>query len=785
MANDYLAKIKLQLEGKDQVVSGLQQTQSAAQKLSETQVAFPWAQQRTAQAMQPLAAGIKGVGEETKKSFNQMNDFEKALRRALIVAPVWMAARAAIQFFVEGFKSGVDMLIKFDEQMLLVEQTLRALGENPNIEKLRDSFDRLSISTGRALSSIVSDYQILLKATGDAKSAQEGLTSTTQLQEVAQLKSADTVKAVALAYKLQGDSIDKASTPTQKFNVIVSSFNEMAAKNMVTVEELAKEYNTFVPTAKAMNLTFEQTLGLLATLNSQGVQNVQGLRTALLRLFTEQQKIAPTLGIAVTPDVKPYQLFIAVLEKINALTTENKPIPPAVKELFGIGAGRGGAQTVLALGDALKVLKDNVNAAFPDTAIKNFNKNLDETNKSLSHNIEIAKNLNTHIFAAFVEGLKGTEFEKNLQHMNDLSKKYGESISKALGSSLNMTENRGGALFGGLGSSFTFAVNLIKNIQKQRQEVDEESRKATEDSIAATLSENKNLENQKAVEAEIVAHEKTLAATRATEATETDNLLDKAKQRLVKADEQIKVEALAAEGLSKTQISYVEIIDLVKKLGDEHDKMTDPITKKLIPALDRQHLLNAIISGDYNTMISMLKGTLDIESRLPDIEKARNDLIKSRIHDLEQEKETITSLVLQYEKANGADRSKIRRQIELQAMPAEDVVARFQQSSYDRRLITESISSFSKEIQTAIASRVAFEHNLGPARTLLGSPYTAPNTIPSQAITQQANFGNVNINIAPEDLEKFSMKAAAQLQKALEQDSNLQKFLAKVVRPNV
>jgi hypothetical protein len=119
-SGDFLAKIKLALEGKDQVVSGLQQTQQAAQQLAKTKVTTIFDKEGVATGKQ-IEETFTKIKPAAEKASTGMNDFFKAMKRALIVAPVWMLTRNAMMAVFNTISENVKFLIELETAMTRIK----------------------------------------------------------------------------------------------------------------------------------------------------------------------------------------------------------------------------------------------------------------------------------------------------------------------------------------------------------------------------------------------------------------------------------------------------------------------------------------------------------------------------------------------------------------------------------------------------------------------------------------------------------------------------------------
>jgi len=388
--------------------------------------------EQTAANITKIKTALGGIAPSTKDAANKMGDLERAMRRAVIVAPVWMAIRQAMQFVTNGIKEGIDYMVQFEKQILLVKQALIGIGAAAvNIEKMKESIIKLSQETGKSTAEITKNYLEIIKASRTYIGATDAATIATMAQEVAQSDSIEITKALALAVKIQGESWEKGTSQQEKYKEVAESLYALSTRNLVSFEDLAKEYSNFAATGDAANLTFQETAAILATLNSVGVQNVQGLKTALLRTLADSEKIAKELGINITPDTKPFELFIDVLNKFRGAATggANMELFGALGELYGKG-GRGGATIIKVLSDTVGELNDNLKVTqFPVKNAHDFAEALKEVQDSLPHQLELLQNLKKQAFEAFVIGITGgKDFNDGLKNLNNTIKENIESL---------------------------------------------------------------------------------------------------------------------------------------------------------------------------------------------------------------------------------------------------------------------------------------------------------------------------------------------------------------------
>ena len=606
-SGDFLARIKLALEGKQAVVSGLAETQRAAQGLAKTKITTIFDKEGLATGKQ-IEETFTGVGKAAGKSFQQMGDFEKALSRVLIVAPVWMVARAAIQAVTQTISEGFQVWVSFDQQLIKskavihdyagttdqamgqLEGTIRDFSKESGIalDQLASSFYRfgtVGIAFSDALSGAIASAKLAKATLGDVDTISRSLAMTYRLlgdtidkslspmqkqeslagkifhlwktnafeanefasslnnfasqanmanfttdQAMGQLEGTirdfskqsgialdqlassfyrfgtvgiafsdalsgaiasaklakatlgdvDTIsRALAMTYRLLGDTIDESLTPMQTQESLAGKILHLWRTNAFEANEFAGSLQNFASTANIANFTADQTVALLSALGTAGVQGARGgtlLKTAIQKLVDNLDDLAPKLGIAVNPELEnTFDVFMRVLETINKLS-QTKGIPAealaSIKDIFG---GVRGGQVVSALNALLPELKKNLEdlGRDPQEFIKGLDNRFKEVTDTVSGQLEIFKRMKELVGESFVKGVVGAQdFKESLKEIN--------------------TTMEGMALLSAeIGNFINFWSNPIKSVKKDFKVSNEEAElfgKRVEDAQAGLLS---------------------------------------------------------------------------------------------------------------------------------------------------------------------------------------------------------------------------------------------------------------------------------------------------------
>lgn len=436
-SSDFLARIKLQLEGRDQVVSGLQQVQGAAQKLTKTTVTSIFDKQGALVGKQ-VAESFKVIGDESSKAAPKMGDFEKAMRRVLIVAPVWMIFRTIMSAFFEGLKAGIKSWEDIDRSIEKAKGVVHLAGMDMEtaMTNLESRARSLSQTTGESISKIIDVFSRFSKAGLEFNSAWEATQSVIKFAETTFTDVNDVSKTLAMVFKMLGNTIDSSIPSTERYNTELAKMWKLTETNIFDANELVDSFKSFLPTAKAYGLTLDQTTALLATLDSANMNTTRSgqlLRTSFSKLLEDLPKLAATLGLYVNPQAEStFQIFMKVLGAIKQLG--GGAVTPAAQEaitkIFG-GVRTGEAvKTLVTMYDELNKNLSITEGKYNDLSplLKEYAARTKDIEESGSHQIVVFKQLSTQVFETFVKGITGAkDFAGAMQEINTQMKSL-ESI---------------------------------------------------------------------------------------------------------------------------------------------------------------------------------------------------------------------------------------------------------------------------------------------------------------------------------------------------------------------
>ena len=490
---EFLAQIRMAITGQQEVKSALADTQQSMERLSATQVAVPGLDKVSTQAqtadkavsgITAAFAGFTEIGKKTTQTYDNlgnvvgskvtqtfrnqagvignvvtqygkageiikrtafeeqkaaggMNEFVLAMKRAFIVAPVWMAVRGLMTGVQEGIRDGIKYLVEFEDELSLIEQTLRRTGGEDGIGKLRKSLEAIGEATAKGPKEAGAAYIEFRKVINDDTAALAGAKEAISLQDVAMSKDKAIVTALALAYQTYGDSMDASMNSQQKMQMLAAQFQQTAATNRITVGELTKEYISFKPAADSMGLSLSQTLAIIGQLNTQGISQIPQLKSGLIKLFSEPQKYAKDLGLEVTRDTDSFSLIIAMLQKIKTVAGTGV-VPKSITDLLGAsGGGKGGLLGLKELAQAPEKIVEAWKSLNTSETVSKYNDDVTSVNERLSKQQEILQHLGKETWSKAIETILGREehWHAGLEALNQfLEKRFIPTLDAAANS---------------------------------------------------------------------------------------------------------------------------------------------------------------------------------------------------------------------------------------------------------------------------------------------------------------------------------------------------------------
>jgi len=317
-------------------------------------------------ATRQIKDGQESLTVTTRKGVSVQNDFIKALRRVAIVVPVWFAFRRVMMSVVTTIQEGARYLYEMNKAFTkasLVVHTLEDIDKvNDNLQK---GFEDLALKVGESSTEIAKAFYRFGTLGIEASKAWAGAQASIK-QAVATMGDIDTIaKANALAISLLGDTLGDYLPLNERLNFFTAKQVVLWKTNLMESNEFAMALERFLPTAKTLNLTLDQTVALLATLHSAGIRGSKAgrlLRTTFLRLIQNLPRVGKELKVLVKAGDDTFTTLMNILDEFyDRWKKTGGKLSPELNRLFRqIFGGVRSQEVARALSVMYKVLKKNI-----------------------------------------------------------------------------------------------------------------------------------------------------------------------------------------------------------------------------------------------------------------------------------------------------------------------------------------------------------------------------------------------------------------------------------------
>jgi len=373
------------------------------------------------------------VIRQTASDFNKLGatrsifqDWGDVIKKAFIVAPVWMMTRAVIQEATKFIQEGIQYYFDTEKAILNVTTSLQQMGQTgaSTISDLTSKFTALSAETGNSVANIANIYAEVNRILGNTEKSFLATNAAVMLSEATGADAAKVAESVAFMYKLQGDSLKGATTDAQKFEEISALLYATQAKTPGGLEKLTADLKNFSSTMNLTDFGIENSIRLFGALGSSGITNSTVLRTGLMKVMTNIDEISKMLGLDLPKNTTSAQAFTAVLEKLSSAMKPgqlNSNVFAVIKDIFGTGA-RGAGQVATLAKDIQSVQEALSGKGASEKDRYLYKKQLEDVTNTAQHQVEIFGNLKKQVGETFISALVGgKDFAEAMKMVNESS----------------------------------------------------------------------------------------------------------------------------------------------------------------------------------------------------------------------------------------------------------------------------------------------------------------------------------------------------------------------------
>lgn len=677
----------------------------------------------------------------TKKASSGMNDLERALRRAAIVAPVWMLLRGAMMGFMQGLSAGFKYMEDFSAALLKAQSVITGFSGSSAeaIGVLQQRILQLSRTTGESMTNIAKSFYLFGTIGIDFEKSWEGTVAATRFAMATQGDAAQVAKTLAMTYKLLGNTIDKTVPPMQGMDFTLAKLYKLWQVNAGEAEDYTEALKAFLPTANTMGLSLDETIALLTTLQSAALLGSRGgtlLRTSFSKLAENLPELANALNMAVMPGEKMFDVLLRVVDVIGKYQ-DIGDIAGAQEIFTKIFGGVRGSEPIRALVALRDVLKENIKIAtvpYKEGAgiLTNYNGRIKDVTESLSTQLKLWRELRTQMFQSFITGMVGGEdFQEVLTHKINPGMEQLSIIAGKIGRQFNYIAEHpfksifvpGALVFGG------GREEAIKTAEQYTEEIQKafagklalkETIKIKADliySLDSNVPANKKVIDQlekiiqeKSKQSKLAPIDKE-ATDLAKLANDTINegvdlyseLLSKIRLQKEELKDLVAIERMRNAGYADEDIALAKFAAEIDKLVEKHNQLLD-VNGKLIPQLTQQQVLALALQGDYVGITKLFVGMAGANEKILSIQKQGNALEIEKLKIIGQQNKQYEDLYLQFAKGNAEQQDQIKKLFQLMTLGAGDLVGAFRSNAESKEIILQYWSNFSDEGKKAVTS---------------------------------------------------------------------------------
>ncbi len=797
--------------------------------------------------LQQMQVGQVGLGTATAKttktgqSFNDM--LNKASKRALIVAPVWMLLRTIMMGFIRVIGDMVRATFELEEGMARIQTVLH--GTSSQIEAYMAVIKRqildTAVTTRVSIKELAEAFYFLQTANLSAEEAMAGFIPTINAMVGTGNNAKDTARAIAGAYNTMGKYLDESLTITERFTEIADILTYTYATQDVQLSELIQSYTKLAPYLSGLSDEFGDIVTLLGFLNTRLLRAGRTGRLtgrAILQLTKNAEKLASIFGIAFDPAQQIN--FLDTIKQIHKAMGETTKITAeqgqALQEVFATRAG----VVIRILVSHFDELQESIRLA-RENAEGFANAMAKIRMGTVSAQMERMKNILAVITNEFVSGVYGAgDFANALDGIND-------SLE-----ALRLPFKRTGQLVGWFAQNISVSALAWEQMFKHPLSWVDQANKMQlylttwREYLKAQEKSIEKAEEDAEVREKLRKEEKLIQELRLHGRKEEE-------QKIKHTINLLKSMGVHELDIAKYRLESLEILESFmteQEYSLELEKAQDAVLEKQLK--HREEILNIIEKAGLDLMRTMGASEsqiLELKIRqletdrqmigeakyLLEYERLRVQQVVALQKEKEKELKTMTNLAMQYQKADEMERSRLRRMMELRGLSPEELTKKYKENMYDRTIIEEYWSNFSQEGQQAVGEIIRKMYDLPEAPT--GGLGEIPDNLMDNlsptgaqrywdewtrrarealeefgneweklgalagigavdkgirhriAIDQHVDLGttieNIEIKLPANALDRVAEETAKQIEEKLKTDETLQKRLAELLRPYI
>lgn len=408
-----------------------------------------------------VTASTKNMAGSTKQATGMLGDFTRALKRVLIVVPLWAGLRLIMQTVSGTIKEIISTNVEFIKTMGRVATVTLATGSTmEEFNQLTQRAIEASKTSTLKLKDMATAMYTLATSGLNATQTMAGFTSVIDLAEGTMTDVEQTGRLVAGAFNLFGKEMQIAGSIAERFAKIADTLAATFSTQQVELSEIATAFRYAGAASNSINFGFKELVGTIGFLNTgmlKGSKSGTALTNAIIKASKNIRGLERATGKAFD-STKPLE-FVELMGALNERYGQGKASIEDNSELialFGIRGVRAIQQIIQRYDDWGKAINmsglevDGQARKLKDVLENNVPRQLELLKKKwLASWAEMGDAMNTHMLPAlknFNEQLDKIEKRKKIKLI--ISDVLGEEV-KTSGITKNISASIINAFSGG------------------------------------------------------------------------------------------------------------------------------------------------------------------------------------------------------------------------------------------------------------------------------------------------------------------------------------------------
>jgi len=448
-----VADTPIKLKGGEEAIKTVSQLGTVIQtsdgrfkEFTKTQTFIDGQLQKTSGSLKDVTGQFSKTSVETakasKNALTMGENMARLAKRALLTIPVWLALRGAIMGTFKVIKDGLKTIEDQDRAWQKAKRTLSGSTQDiaRNFERLREETTKLSLETGESVEKITNAFYKFSTVGFDFETSMKGAEYAVKSAIVQFGDAEETANAFARAMRVLIDRSKDAKPAGEQIAEAMALTTELWKSNAFELSEFTQSLEKFAGTARATNFTTQQTIALLASLSTAGLRGGRAgtlLRSSIVKLLTNLDKLSGTLGVKVNPQLdSTFDVLMRVLDAVQGLDEGSQVAEQTANAIGKIFGGVRGMEAVLALKALRTEMLKNIDTIGD---VDKLNEAYEDVNETISRQITIFHNLNREIGKGFVTAVVGGDDfadalddinTKKLPFLQDLLVEVGDLVNK-------------------------------------------------------------------------------------------------------------------------------------------------------------------------------------------------------------------------------------------------------------------------------------------------------------------------------------------------------------------